>query len=255
MWMAVLALFAGLGLGRLVDHLTHQGGEPGFADHLLWGLPLKDGRTILNVDGSLSTAWSVGCPDHMSCTEARLEEIGRAVNQAFMPLVDQWLLNYDVLRIPAPDYPPPGDFPDPVSFHLDDERRQRFSAAGHNFVSRQVLVATFSPPPPVYERTYGFFVDQPGPTETDDWRRSFETFRRDADRLEQQIARAFEMTPLSGAELASHLRSCLTGRLHPVAVPGHGVALRDLLVNEPYIGGFHPRIGDQSVRVVAVNPV
>ncbi|MCP3960783.1 MAG: hypothetical protein GY719_23305 [bacterium] len=251
MWTSILALFVGLGLNRLVDRLTSPAGEPGFADHLLWGLPLSDDRTLLNVDGSLSTAWSVGCPDHMSCTEGRLVEIGRTVNQAFMPLVDQWLLNFDVLRVPAPDYPPAGAFPEAVSSQLDDERRRRFSAAGHNFISRQVLIATYSPPPPVYDRTYSFFIDQPGPTQSHDWRRSFDSFRQDVERLEQQLGRVFEMTPLSTPELASHLRCCLTGQLHPVAVPS-GVALRDLLVNESFTGGFHPRIGDRNLRVVAV---
>lgn len=251
MWLSLLALFLGLGLDRLVGRLSTPAGEAGFSDHLLWGLPLADDRTLLNVDGSLSTAWSVGCPDNMSCTEGQLVDIGRTVNEAFMPLVDRWLFHYDVLRVPAPDYPQAGAFPDPVSFHLDDERRGLFTAAGHNFVSRQVLVATFSPPPPVYDRTYDFFVDHPGPTQSPDWRRSFEEFKEGAERLEQKLARVFDLAPLSIDELASHLRFCVTGRLEPVAV-ARGVALRDVLVPEDFVGGFKPRIGSQSLRVVAV---
>ena len=60
MWMSLFALFAGLGLNRLVERLSARPGEAGFADHLIWGLPLSDDRTLLNIDGSLSTAWSVG---------------------------------------------------------------------------------------------------------------------------------------------------------------------------------------------------
>ena len=252
MWLSLLALSLGLGLDRLVGRLTTPVGEAGFSDHLLWGLPLADDRTLLNVDGSLSTAWSIGCPDYMSCTESQLVDIGRTVNRAFVPLVDRWLFNYDVLRVPAPDYPPAGAFPDPVSFHLDDERRRLFTAAGHNFVSRQVLVATFSPPPPVYDRTYNFFVDQPGPTQSPDWRRSFDEFREGAERLEQKLARVFDLAPLAIDDLATHLRSCLTGRFEPVAVPRGGLALRDCLVTEDFVGGFHPRIGSRSLRVVSV---
>ena len=252
MWLSLLALGLGLGLDRLVTRLTTPSGEAGFADHLLWGLPLADDRTLLNVDGSLSVAWSLGCPDYMSCTESELLDVGRTVNRAFMPLVDRWLFNYDVLRVPAPDYPPAGAFPDPVSLHLDEQRRRLFTAAGHNFISRQVLVATFSPPPPVYDRTYDFFVDRPGPTQSEDWRRSFKEFREGAERLEQKLARVFDVAPLRINALAAHLRSCLTGKLEPVAVPEAGVALREVLITEDYFGGFQPRIGSQSLRVVAV---
>ncbi len=252
MWLPLLALFVGLGLDRLVKRLTTPAGEAGFADHLLWGLPMADERTLLNVDGSLSTAWSIGCPDYMSCTEGQLIDIGRTLNRAFMPLVDRWLFNYDVLRVPAPGYPPAGAFPDPVSRHLDEERRRRFTATGHNFVSRQVLLATFSPPPPVYDRTYSFFVDRPGPAQSDDWRRSFEEFQKGAQRLEHELARVFDLTPLRIDQLASHLRSCLTGSLEPVAVASSGIALRDLLLVEDVAGGFEPRIGSQHLRLVAV---
>ncbi len=252
MWLSLFALFLGLGLDRLVGRLTTPSGDAGFADHLLWGLPLADDRTLLNVDGSLSTGWSVSCPDYMSCTDSQLVDIGRTVNQAFLPLVDRWLLNYDVLRVPAPDYPPAGAFPDPVTFHLDDERRGQFNAAGHNFISRQVIVATFSPPPPVYDRTYNFFVDQPRPTQAPDWRRSLAKFREGAERLEQKLARVFELTPLAIDDLASHLRSCLTGRLEPISVPREGIALRDLLATDDFIGGFQPRYGSENLRMVAI---
>ena len=254
MWLSLLALCLGLGLDRLVGRLSTPGGEAGFADHLLWGLPLADEHTILGVDGSLMAGWDIACPDYMSCTEAQLIDVGRSVHQALVPLVDRWLFNYDVLRLPAPGYPATGAFPDPVSFQLDEERRHLFSDGRHNFTSRQVLVATFSPPPPVYGRTYRFFVDEPGPTQSRAWQRSFEIFREGTQRLEQKLARVFDLAPLGTPELASHLRSCLTGRLEPVTLPPDGqVALRDLLLVEDFAGGFKPRIGPDHLRVLAVS--
>lgn len=251
-WTSVAALLAGLSLSHLVGHLTRPRGEAGLADHLLWGLPLADGHTVLNVDGSLTRAYLLGCPDHMSSTPPQLVELGRTVNRAFMPLTDRWLIHVDVMRVPGPEYPPPGAFPDPISSALDEGRRERFASAGHNFVSRHVLSVTYAPETEVYDKAWSWFVDSPGPTQTAGWRRTYERFDADTERLEQQLSRVFTVEPFATEEIASHLRACLTGRLEPVAVPESGQALRDLLVAEDLAGGFEPRIGDTHVRVVGV---
>ncbi len=252
MWTVGLGLLMGIGASKLVERLSTPAGDSGFADHLLWGLPVATEPALLNVDGSLTCGFELRGPDYMSCTETELVEIGRTVNGAFMRLEDHWLLHFDVARLPAPDYPPSGAFPDPATSLLDEERRARFGADGHNLISRQVLVVTFRPPPSVYQRSGSWFVDEPGPTQSEPWRRSYEQFRSEVERLERALARVFEMDRLTIEDLAAHLRFCLTGHLQPVSVPTAGLALRDLLAAEDFIGGFKPRIGSEELRVVAV---
>ncbi len=250
MSQVLAAFFLGLSLDRLVSWKGRSKGELGVADELLWGLPLEDGKTVLNLDGSLSRGWLVECPDYMSITEAELTEVGRTVNDGFIPLVDRWLVNWDTFRVPAAGYPTVEFFPDPVSRFLDVERARRFGGVD-NFVSRQVLVVTYSPPRGIYDRSAGFFVETAGPTARTSWQEHLDRFHQATERLDADLSRVFRMKGLSVSALAAHFRLCLTGIEQPVGVP-EGVCLRDLVVAEDFTGGFEPRLGDRHIGVIGV---
>ena len=57
---------------------------------------------------------------------------------------------------------------------------------------------------------------------------------------------------MGSADLMRHLHECLTGLGDAIGVPGHGAYLDHALADQPFVGGFEPRVGGKHVRVVAV---
>jgi type IV secretion system protein TrbE len=141
------------------------------ADWLPWACLVAPG-VILNKDGSFQRTIRYRGPDLDSATEAELMSASSRVNNVLKRFGSGWALFFDATRILAAEYPR-SDFPDPVSWLVDEERRAAFEGAtdaswddparpgGHHFESIQHLTLVYLPPPERVSRFEGLFMERP----------------------------------------------------------------------------------------------
>jgi len=110
-------------------------------DHLPWVALIGPGL-VLNKDGSFQKTLSFRGPDLASSTDASLVAIRAQLNNALRRLGSRWCLHIEALRAASQDYSA-GEFPDPVSDLIDDERRVAFEAEERHFESRYFLTLTY----------------------------------------------------------------------------------------------------------------
>ncbi|MFQ3457178.1 conjugal transfer protein TrbE [Bradyrhizobium sp. UFLA01-814] len=141
------------------------------ADWLPWACLIAPG-VILNKDGSFQRTIRYRGPDLDSATEAELISVVSRVNNVLKRFGSGWALFFDATRIPASEYPR-SNFPDAVSWLIDEERRAAFESApdaswddparpsGQHFESVLHLTLMYLPPAERVSRLEGLFLERP----------------------------------------------------------------------------------------------
>ncbi|HVQ70174.1 MAG TPA: conjugal transfer protein TrbE [Bradyrhizobium sp.] len=141
------------------------------ADWLPWACLIAPG-VVLNKDGSFQRTVCYRGPDLDSATEAELMSAASRVNNVLKRFGSGWALFFDATRIPASDYPR-SQFPDAVSWLVDEERRASFEGtvdaawddpsrrAGQHFESIAHLTFMYLPPVERVSRLEALFLENP----------------------------------------------------------------------------------------------
>ena len=257
--MSLLAAAAGLtagalgaaGLGRLREH---QKAPRGLSDLLGWGFLVGEGVVMMK-DGSFLAAWRVRGRDLASSTAAEVVNLAGHANAALAALGDGWMVHADAVRRDATGYAPPErcHFPDPVSRAIDGARRARYAAVGEHYETESVLAVTYTPPAGLASELEKRLVKgRDAGSASEVWGRLVGQFERDLRGVRDRLSAAMRVERLGSPDLLRHLHESLTGLPHAVGVPGHGAYLDYALADQPFVGGFEPRVGAMHVRVVAV---
>ena len=256
--MSLIAAAAGLaagtlgaaGLGRLREHRARP---RALADLLGWGFLVGEG-VVLMKDGSFLVAYRVRGRDLASSTAGEVAALAGHVGAALAAYGDGWMVHADAVRCEAVGYAPRErcHFPDPVSALVDETRRARYTATAEHYETEAVLSLTYTPPPGLVGRLQGAVVAGRGERPGIDWGLLLGQFEREARGLRDRLSSAMRVERLGSADLLRHLHESLTGLGHAVGVPGHGAYLDYALADQPFVGGFEPRVGAKHVRVVAV---
>ena len=221
------------------------------ADFLPWAALVGPGL-VLNKDGAFQRTARFRGPDLDSATDAELISVAARLNNVLRRLGSGWAVFVEAQRDPAETYPA-GDFPDPASALVDEERRAQFEAHGVHFESRYFLTFVFLPPAEQAAHIEGWLYEgrQGGGV---DWR---ETLRGFQDRTDRILALFEGVLPqaawLSDSETLSFLHSTVSTARHQVAVPETPMHLDVLLADQPLVGGLEPRLGATHLRVLTLS--
>ena len=242
---------AGVALARGIARTReHRTAAIGLSDLLNWGFMVDDG-VILQKDGSLLAGWRYGGPDLNSATAEEMDSLTRHLNDLLLPLTDSWMFHVDAIRRPATAYAR-SQFPDPITQVIDDERRAAYETeGGRQFETEFFLLVTHLPPADAISRLGSFFVQ--GNDRADaDWSHTLGMFRNALNGIEDRLVSRLRLRRLESDALLTHLHECLTGKHHQVTAPAAGSYLNIVLSEEPLVGGFEPRIGENHLRAVAI---
>jgi type IV secretion/conjugal transfer VirB4 family ATPase len=141
------------------------------ADWLPWACLIAPG-IVLNKDGSFQRTIRYRGPDLDSATEAELMSAASRVNNVLKRFGSGWALFFDATRIEASDYPR-SQFPDAVSWLVDEERRASFEGTveasweasqqlGQHFESVSHLTFVYLPPAERVSSLEALFLENPG---------------------------------------------------------------------------------------------
>jgi type IV secretion system protein VirB4 len=242
----------------------HRTNAVGLADLLLYDSLVEDGVLLLQ-DGALLAAWSFRGPDMASATHTEMAVLSARLNR-LLRLGTGWMVQCDATRSLAPEYPAAGEFPDPVTRAIDEERRMQFLAEGAHFESEYFLTLTYLPPIHAEEKLRGWMFDGCRRSVQNSAHVALERFLARVSAFESAFSSLFRIErlrrvefqdgcqlPWGGDTLLRFVRRCVCGDDHPFAAPLVPVFLHDVIAGADFSGGVEPRIGRHHIRVVTVD--
>lgn len=265
----VLVLILGFQLYNLDQHKKlkkFRSKDESLADLLLCDVLIDDG-IILNKNGSLMVAWEYRSIDNSSATNDERELLSYRINQLGIKLGNGWVFHIDSITSPSNNYPAPGlsNFPDPVTYAMDEERRRLFNEIGTLYENRFVLTATFLPPTITEQKFIEMMFD-------DDNKKSnhmdniLAQFKRDVRTIESSLDSAFTIKRLKSNQVISenndkvtyddflsHIHFCITGIHQPIRIPKNPINLDLLIGNQEMWGGVIPKIGNKYIQIVSID--
>ncbi|SIR50791.1 conjugal transfer protein TrbE [Pseudacidovorax sp. RU35E] len=220
------------------------------ADYLPWAGLVAPG-VVLNKDGSFQRTARFRGPDLDSATPTELVATTARLNNALRRLGSGWAIFVEAVRSEAAGYPQ-SDFPEPVSWLVDEERRAAFEASDSHFESHYHLTMVWLPPEENRARAAHLLYENRA-VEGVDWRERLTTFVAESGRLLDLIEGVMpEVGWLDDAQTLSFLHGCISEHGHAVAVPEVPMYLDVLLADRPLAGGLAPMLGSQHLRVLTV---
>lgn len=220
------------------------------ADWLPWAGFVAPG-VVLNKDGSFQRTARFRGPDLDSATQGELIATTARLNNALRRLGSGWVLFVEAARQPAADYPR-SDFPEPLSWLVDEERRAAFEEAGAHFESRYYLTLQYLPPEESRARAAKLLYENTRTTSVD-WRERLQAFGAETDRLYDLLDGVIpQIAWLTDGPTQSYLHSTISNRRYRIGVLEVPFYLDALLADVPLVGGLMPMLGDQHLRVLTV---
>lgn len=220
------------------------------ADWLPWAGLVASG-VVLNKDGSFQRTAHFRGPDLDSATQGELIATAARQNNALRRCGSGWAFYIEAERRPAADYPH-SDFPEPLSWLVDEERRATFEESGSHYESIYHLTLQYLPPEESRARAAGLLYEN-RPAEGIDWRERLTAFVAETDRLYDLLDGVMpEIAWLDDSETLTYLHGTISTRRYRVGMPEVPFHLDALLADAPLIGGLAPMLGDAHLRVVTV---
>ena len=220
------------------------------ADWLPWAGLVARG-VVLNKDGSFQRTARFRGPDLDSATQGELIATSARLNNALRRLGSGWALFVEAERLAAADYPH-SEFPEPLSWLVDEERRATFEEDQSHFESTYHLTLVYLPPEESRARAAKLLYENT-PQRGVDWHERLSAFLAETDRCFDLLDGVMpEIAWLDDGETLTYLHATISTRRHRVAVPEHPFHLDALLTDCPLTGGLAPMLSDAHLRVATV---
>ncbi len=226
--------------------------EQAFSDLLNYAHLVDDG-VILNKDGAFLMSYQFKGIDSHSASDRDLDAVAASFNRMALGLEDGWMIHVDEVRVPAVHYSPLGAFPDPVSALIDLDRKHCYEATNTHYENLQFITFIWKFPLPAVKASKHYFVEGL-PKESDDQNLStlLAEFQTRVARCVGLLSSVCVLEKLSSANLLTYLNACISGQWLPIAIPPDKSFLDVVLSRQAVIGGYVPRIGDKSIRVLSI---
>jgi len=220
------------------------------ADWLPWAGLVAPG-VVLNKDGSFQRTARFRGPDLDSATQGELVSATARLNNALRRLGSGWALFVEADRRPAAGYSY-SDFPEPLSWLVDEERRAAFEDSGAHFESGYHLTLQYLPPEEARARAAKLLYENARSNGVD-WHERLDAFVAETDRIYDLLDGVMpEIAWLTDSGTQTYLHATVSARHHGIDVHEVPFYLDALLADEPLVGGLTPMLGDQHLRVLTV---
>jgi len=221
------------------------------ADHLPWAALVAPG-VVLNKDGSFQRTFRFRGPDLESATDAELVATCGRANNVLKRLGSGWAIFFEAHRREAQGYPD-GNFADPASWLVDQERRAQFASHEQHLESEYHATLLWLPPADSSDAVGRHLVEREVKGRQRDWRQALGGFMAETGRI-IDLFRTFmpEIQPLDDVATLTFLHATVSDRDHDVHVPETPFYLDGLLADTPLVGGLEPRLGGQHIRTLTL---
>lgn len=219
------------------------------SDVLPWAALVAQG-VVLNKDGSFLSCFRFRGPDLDSATKSELISMSARLNNIIKRLGSGWSIYVEARRSRKRDYPN-SQFPDHLSFLIEQERRALFEDRSY-FDSDYFLSLSFLPPREVARKLSGVFVEKETKEERS-YTEVLENFETEIDRIFGLLNGVFpDIQKLSDEDLLTYLHATCSTKAHRVKPPECPMYLDAVLADDNFQTGFKPRLGNKIIQVVGV---
>ena len=273
----VIGLILVMAMGAMVVQLRnavsiarHRSKSPGVGDLLNYAAVVDDGIIVCK-NGSLMAIWMYQGDDNASATDDERNALSLRINQAINRLGNGWMMHVDAVRRHAPDYPQRelSQFPDPVSYAIDEERRRLFERLGAMYEGYFVLTLTWFPPVMAQQKIAEIIFEDEAKVELtakEKTEKLIQQFKREIEGIENKLTLGLRMKRLKAREVVQEddstimvddmlgwLNYCITGKHHQVNLPKNPMYLDKVLGGQEMWAGTIPKIGNNFIQVVGID--
>lgn len=228
----------------------HKRRATAFSDLLPWGRLVAPG-VVMNKNGSLQTTMRYRGPDLYSATRSELITVCARLNNIFKRLPGGWAIYAESDHHTVASYPE-SDFPDAISYLIDQERRVQFES-GEHYESDYYLTLIYMPARDTVSKIASMFYEGEQRKHGDLFQQVLTTFLRERARIANLFEGVVpEFALLDDSETLTYLHNCISPKRQLVAAPEIPVYLDAILPDTPLIGGLAPRLGNHHVAVLTV---
>ena len=222
------------------------------SDLLPWAALVAEG-VVLNKDGSFQQTLRFRGPDLESSTQEQLVAAIARLNNALKRLGSGWALFVEARRQHSLEYPQEGDFPDPVSWLIDAQRRDEFERQGEHYESQYFLTFQYLPPREALNRAGRFFVSKASSGHDSNYDKTLSYFKTTLRRLYDILKDfMFEVHYLDDDDTLTYLHTCVSDKHHTVTKPPVPMYLDGVLADTPLTGGLEPILGKLHLRTITI---
>jgi type IV secretion system protein VirB4 len=211
---------------------------------------------VVNKDGSMQKTFRFRGNDLDSATQGELLNVVAQVNNALKRLTEGWVIYVDAIR-KKNNYYPKSDFPDPLSFMIDEERRKLFKSGVH-YESDYFFTIMWLPPEDNAEKISSFVLSKKKlekgiKKQREIYTNHVQTFKNETTRIFNLFTNVFpEAKMLDSDETLTYLHSTVSTKNHKIVTPETPMYLDEMLCDCPLVAEFKPKLGNQHLRVISL---
>lgn len=223
------------------------------SDYLVWAGLVAPG-VVLNKDGSFQRTLQFRGPDLDSATPSELMGASLRLNNAFRRFGSGWCVHVEARRAAAPGYPD-AQWPNALSWLIDEERRAVFETSGARFESQYFLTFTWLPPAERQSKLENVLFEggETSRQPTMDYKLHLDRFIQETDQLLALLETLMPQASwLNDEETLTYLHDCVSDRPHRIAVPTTPFHIDTLLTDAPLLGGLAPKLGTKHLKIISV---
>jgi type IV secretion system protein VirB4 len=243
------------------EHFALDGGEEEpekAAGRLPWAFLVgPEEGTVLQKGGAIQRTWRFVPPDMDSTTLEERRHLAAQLNNVMRRLGTGWSIFVEAGRESTEGYPV-GEFPDPVTELIDEERRRLFEGGREHFATEYFLTLAYQPPRKEKSRRQlvELFVDDPRGEEKPLQRRledALEAFARGAQPVVGMLERQFpEWEALNDQQTLTYLHRCVSEKEHPIKAQIPEMYI-DVLVGDCGIdAGLGLKVAERFVETISI---
>lgn len=235
----------------MMDLRAYRSNEARLADWLPWAGLIAPG-VIVNKDGAFQRTLAFRGPDLDSSTLSELMGASGRLDNALKRFGSGWCLHVEARRTPTSDYLE-SEWPDALSWLIDEERAHDFAAAGARFESNYYLTLSWLPPSEAAGKFEAALFEGAASTLAIDYKACLSSFIDETGAFQALLDLVMtEVHFLDDAETLTYLHSCVSDAPHALAVPHTPFQIDDLISDSPLLGGLAPKLGELYLKVLSV---
>ena len=214
-----------------------------------------DENTLLNKDGSLTTAFTWRGEGLDYCSDSEQNSLKSQLNQSLMKFGSGWMFHTDWVKVQKNGYPLEKDcaFPEATSYVIDQERRERYNQQNLHFETMNYLAFTYLPPNDAEAKFGEVMISGKKQSAQISYTHHLRRFNHLVERFVSEIGSKLKFSRLNADECYSLLYGCITGNFLKLKIHNPVVDLDYMLGGAAdVVTNLKLRINDKYVRILTI---